>query len=587
MTDSHAGANRARANLTPEQDLELAKYIEQLSGEGLPPTRAMIRNFASGLAKKAVSERWVGRFLKRHSGLLTNKYVNGMDRNRVRADSHDKYKAYFELLHSKMSKYNIPPDRIYNMDEKGFLLGQLSKSKRVFSKAKWDRREVREALQDGSREFITVLACVCGDGTSLEPSVIFAGKSGLRSAWVEAVEEGKHEVFFSNSPTGWSNDELGFRWLKQVFNRVTNEKAGRGWRLLILDGHGSHVTMEFREFCIANRIYLLIFPPHSTHSLQPLDVVMFSPLSAKYSQKLEAYLHLTQGLVPLTKGDFFPLFWDAYNASFIPENILKSFEVTGISPPNASKVLNRFISSPSLQDTVPKLADVGDGGSLTQLRKLYHLAVKDMSKVPSLRLWEALHSLQVQNELLHHRNKGMKEALIVKRKHAKKSRPLPLEPVQEGDSGAQWWSPRSLARARAQDAIQRREDEQEKLRKSDEKELKAAAALYKKKQKQAAKELRESAATARKKDAEARAAERAAEKEQRKQERDAATAQKVRDRANKASQTTSRGAVKKSRRGGGALGGVSREAAASSPSPPPPRTTTRGRSINLPAKYRK
>jgi hypothetical protein len=36
LTDSHAGANRARANLTPEQDLELAKYIEQLSGEGLP-----------------------------------------------------------------------------------------------------------------------------------------------------------------------------------------------------------------------------------------------------------------------------------------------------------------------------------------------------------------------------------------------------------------------------------------------------------------------------------------------------------------------------------------------------------------------
>jgi hypothetical protein len=111
---------------------------------------------------------------------------------------------------------------------------------------------------------------------------------------------------------------------------------------------------------------------------------MFLPLLAKYSQKLEAHLHLTQGLVPLTKGDFFPLFWDAYNASFIPENILKSFDVTGISPPDASKVLNRFISPPSLQDAVPKLANVGDGGILTQLRKLYHLAVKDMSKVHSL-----------------------------------------------------------------------------------------------------------------------------------------------------------------------------------------------------------
>jgi hypothetical protein len=263
------------------------------------------------------------------------------------------------------------------MDEKGFLIGVLSKSKRVFSKAKWERREVREALQDGSREFITVLACICADGTSLEPSVIFAGKQGLRSAWVEDVEAGEHEVFFSNPPTGWSNDDIGFSWLEQVFDRVTKEKAGRGWRLLILDGHGSHLTQKFKDYCELNRIFLLVFPPHSTHSLQPLDVVMFSPLSGKYSQNLEAYLYQTTGLVPVTKGDFFPLFWDAYNASFTPENILKSFKVVGISSPDASPVLNRFIPLPSPQDEVPKLADVGDGGSWTQLRKLYYLAIKD------------------------------------------------------------------------------------------------------------------------------------------------------------------------------------------------------------------
>jgi hypothetical protein len=90
---------------------------------------------------------------------------------------------------------------------------------------------------------------------------------------------------------------------------------------------------------------------------------MFLPLSGKYSQNLEAYLNQTQGLVPVTKGDFFPLFWDAYNGSFIPENILKSLEVVGISLPDASLVLNQFISPPSSQDRVPKLADIGDGGS--------------------------------------------------------------------------------------------------------------------------------------------------------------------------------------------------------------------------------
>jgi hypothetical protein len=57
LTDSYAGAASARANLAPEQELELVKYIKQLLGEGLSPTRAMIKNFASFLAKKDVSKR--------------------------------------------------------------------------------------------------------------------------------------------------------------------------------------------------------------------------------------------------------------------------------------------------------------------------------------------------------------------------------------------------------------------------------------------------------------------------------------------------------------------------------------------------
>jgi len=73
-----------------------------------------------------------------------------------------------------------------------------------------------------------------------------------------------------------------------VFDRSTKLKAGRSYRLLILDGHGSHVTMDFIEYCDNHRILLCIFAPHSTHTLQPLDVVMFKPLSC---QRLDLYCH--------------------------------------------------------------------------------------------------------------------------------------------------------------------------------------------------------------------------------------------------------------------------------------------------------
>jgi hypothetical protein len=49
--------------------------------------------------------------------------------------------------------------------------------------------------------------------------------------------------------------------------------------------------MDFINYCDEHRILLAIMPPHSTHTLQPLDVVMFKPLSTAYSSALTTHLH--------------------------------------------------------------------------------------------------------------------------------------------------------------------------------------------------------------------------------------------------------------------------------------------------------
>jgi hypothetical protein len=69
--------------------------------------------------------------------------------------------------------------------------------------------------------------------------------------------------------------------------------------------------MDFIDYCDQNRILLSILPPYSTYTLQPLNVAMFKPLSTAYSAELLKYLYKSQGLVPIRKGDFFPLFWKA------------------------------------------------------------------------------------------------------------------------------------------------------------------------------------------------------------------------------------------------------------------------------------
>jgi hypothetical protein len=61
---------------------------------------------------------------------------------------------------------------MYNMNEKGFTLGTPKRSLCIFSKASWKAGEVKEALQDESHEWITVMSCVCRDGSSVSPGII-------------------------------------------------------------------------------------------------------------------------------------------------------------------------------------------------------------------------------------------------------------------------------------------------------------------------------------------------------------------------------------------------------------------------------
>jgi len=85
VTQSHASKITNQQKLTPQQEAELVKYIEGLTARHLPPTREMIRNFASTIAKEPVSESWVTRFINQHSIHLISRWAAGMDSNRHQA----------------------------------------------------------------------------------------------------------------------------------------------------------------------------------------------------------------------------------------------------------------------------------------------------------------------------------------------------------------------------------------------------------------------------------------------------------------------------------------------------------------------
>jgi hypothetical protein len=100
--------------------------------------------------------------------------------------------------------------------------------------------------------------------------------------------------------------------------------------------------MKFINFCDANKILLALYPPHSTHILQPLDVSLFSPLAKAYSLELEQFLHDSQGFSRLTKRDFFCLFWESWQKTFTAKNIQSGWRSTGLHPWDPERILVCF-----------------------------------------------------------------------------------------------------------------------------------------------------------------------------------------------------------------------------------------------------
>ncbi|KZP07206.1 CENP-B protein, partial [Athelia psychrophila] len=109
---------------------------------------------------------------------------------------------------------------------------------------------------------VTIIECVCADGTAIPPSVVFQG--ARRD--LEWGRDNPCNASILHSPKGWTDQELGSAWLERDFEPQTAAKVKpNGYRLLILDGHNSHTTYRFCSFAAKHKIIILCLPSHTTH----------------------------------------------------------------------------------------------------------------------------------------------------------------------------------------------------------------------------------------------------------------------------------------------------------------------------------
>jgi hypothetical protein len=167
--------------------------------------------------------------------------------------------------------------------------------------------------------------------------VIFQGKLH-QSSWYESGVPSDWHIGVSEN--GWTTDELGLAWLKEVYDPNTRRRTVGKYRLLILDGHGSHVSPEFDKYCEANSIITLQMPAHSSHYLQPLDVGCFAPLKMIYGRRVQE--KMLAGVNHIDKQDFLSLYLRARQQALSASNIRSGFKATGLIPLDPNQVLSRL-----------------------------------------------------------------------------------------------------------------------------------------------------------------------------------------------------------------------------------------------------
>jgi hypothetical protein len=323
--------------LTETEEDAVLKYILDLDTRGFPPRLADVGDMANILLAERdagrVGKHWASNFVKRQPELKT-RFNRAYDYQRALCEDPEKIGAWFRLVHNMRAKYGIQDADMYNFDETGFMMGMITPSMVV---TRSERRGRAKTVQPGNREWVTVIQGVNALGWYVPPFIVVKGAYHLANWFTEGGLPPDWVIKPTNN--GWTDNETGLDWIRH-FDKHTARRSRAAYRMLVIDGHESHVSAEFDRFCKEHNIITISMPPHSSHLLQPLDVGCFSVLKRAYGRQIEVLMksHVNH----VTKVEFFIAFRAAFYATFTEDNVKAGFRGAGLVPPDPEVVISKL-----------------------------------------------------------------------------------------------------------------------------------------------------------------------------------------------------------------------------------------------------
>lgn len=346
-----AAIHQSRQRLSPAEEQLVVQKAIQYYESGIPLGVRHLHQFANEILIRKdpdapdIGQNWHRKLLARNPSI--REVFSRLERVRVRVPApvrapavprKDSFEEFFELYSELRKTHGIVSTDVYHMDEKGFLMGPIQRSHVLISV----QQKQAYLRLDGGREWVSVLECISTDGEALPAWMIFKDVN-QQFSWFQCVSTGNSR--FATSEKGWTENGLGLNWLTEHFHPFTEKRRHGEYRMLIVDGHETHCTLDFVDFCVNNKIILLVLPRNNTHLVQPLEMAIFQPTAKAYSTLLDDHKRFCGPR--LNKEDLIRYYQLARKEAVKSINIMSGWKKTGLFPFNPDEVLHQLPSNTS------------------------------------------------------------------------------------------------------------------------------------------------------------------------------------------------------------------------------------------------
>ncbi|XP_049424947.1 uncharacterized protein LOC125884164 isoform X1 [Epinephelus fuscoguttatus] len=320
-----------------EQESSLRDYLLKAADIYYGLSSREVRSLAYQLAKKhdcsypkawdvnqLAGRDWSAAFLHRNPQLLVRR-PQATSLSRATSFNPSNVGNFFSKLSKVLDRHHFQAKDVWNVDDSSTVNVQVP-DKVLASRG---TKQVGSTTSAERGTFVTMALAVNAMGNSIPPHFVFPCKT-------------YHDHFVRDGPTGCTGSCSESGWMQEsdflIFLKhfIHHTKASADSKvLLLLDNHTSHLSLEGIDYCRANGVVLLSFPPHCSHKLQPVDRSVYEPLKRCINSAMDQWMVGNPGK-KMTIYDLPGIVATALPSAVTPSNIVAGFRCTGIWPFNPS-----------------------------------------------------------------------------------------------------------------------------------------------------------------------------------------------------------------------------------------------------------